>query len=263
MVRTLTSILRKSLLPLFILLILASPLPEYVLGHYLLLHNSERQPYGQLYDMTGYLEQARLASESARKVSRELDQLRRGIHSPDELYDFLQHENRVRLPKAQFLRLLRWLPRDHINELIPQEQLLELIYFSDWNEVECRRGGARVVFDFRNREQGSLYYIEMPEDWLQPSWDGLELVSRVRSLDMIDSFSSMLPQEFLLKLDSLTTTLNWQIDPGFMIDLAGSLQKVVLTSPDELLLVTQPDSLYEIWRYQVPRRSFTPFWWRP
>jgi len=248
---------------LTILLILFSPLPETLLGAFLLLHDSQRQPYGQLYDMTGYLQQAKQASQNARLADHEKSLLRQGIHTPDELMDYLQQESRVTLPKKQFLSILRWLPHNRVDQLIPQDQLLNLLYFSDWSQVTGHMGSSRVAFDFQNDTNASLHYAEMPEEWLKPSWKNLELISRVRNLDMVSAFETMKPQEFLLRLDSLSTQMGWKLDPQFLIDMAGDLREIVLTSPDELLLVSKPDSLYEIWRYEIPHKILRPFWWRP
>ena len=248
--------------PLLTVAVLMSPAPEYLTGAYLLLRDSLRPTYGEIYGLQENLAAAAAGTRRATAEMQQRQRARRLINSVEGLYSFLQQEPEVVLSREQFLRIYRWLPRDHAVLLLNDRELLFLILEKDLSQILCRRRGSRFRFEFRNSSDSLLKAVELDEKWFRPGRGKLLFISRVNDLSALTAYPAFTPADFLENLDSLASARNWDFDYKQLLNVVDNLKKVVLTAPDELLFITHPDSMYEIWRYQpeVPGRKL--HWWQ-
>ncbi|MCD4726961.1 MAG: hypothetical protein K8R46_04835, partial [Pirellulales bacterium] len=113
--------LLKALVPLTLIAIAFSPLPERLAGFYLLQRNDLREHSGRLYTTQQYLQRVDEMRNRALASRHDLRVDELGIHSLDELRDFLQNNSSVLLARDQFISIYRWLPRSHADLLISQD----------------------------------------------------------------------------------------------------------------------------------------------
>lgn len=253
----------KTVIPLVLAVVVFSPLPEYLSGFYLLQRNNLREHAGRLYTTQEYLQRAEEMRSRALASRHDLRLAERGIHSLDELYTFLQSNNSVLLSLEQFISIYRWLPRTHAEQLIAREELTRLLYAEDLTSIACDNRAGFVAFDFLDASNRSLLYIEVAQSWFQPNRSGLVLLSRQRDLESIEIYPGFSPTEFYHALDSLSHHYGWLPDRSFLTDLADRLYHIAVPSPEEILVVTREDSLFNIWRYTPPLEGLAPLipWW--
>ncbi len=224
-----------------------------------------REYPGRLYPTRESLQRVEEMRSRALATRHELRRAEAGIRSLDELCDFLQVSSSVLLTRDQFISIYRWLPRAHAELLISEEEFIRLLYTGQLATVACDNRAGFIAFDFLDSDNHSLQYIEVAERWFYPNRSGLVFLSRQRDIELIKVYPGYTPLEFCAALDSLILEHHWDFNRAFLTDLADHLLYIAMPSPAELLIVTQNDSLYNIWRYTpgllIPEPSI-PWWER-
>lgn len=240
-----------------------SSVPERVVGFYLSQRNDLRENSGRLYTTQEYLHRVEEMRNRALAIRHDLRLAEEGIHSLDELLDFLVNNNSVLLSRDQFISIYRWLPQDHAALLVPQDELTGLLYAGQLASVACDYRAGFVAFDFLDDDSRSLRYIEVADRWFHPNRSGLVFLSRQRDIELLKVYPGYSPALFYSLLDSLVTEYHWQFDRSFLTDMADNLHYIAIPSTAELLIVTQQDSLFDIWRYTPGTQALEPSipWW--
>ncbi len=240
-----------------------SSIPERVVGFYLSQRNELRENSGRLYTTQEYLQRVEEMRNRALAIRHDLRLAEEGIRSLDELFAFLQNNNSVLLSRDQFISIYRWLPRDHAALLVPQEEFTNLLYVGQLANVACDYRAGFVAFDFLDDDSRSLRYIEVADRWFHPNRSGLVFLSRQRDIELMQVYPGYAPEQFYSILDSLTLEYHWQFDRSFLTDMADRLHYIAMPSSAELLIVTQQDSLFDIWRYTPATQALEPStpWW--
>ena len=255
--------LLKVLIPLTLLIVVFSSIPERVVGFYLSQRNDLRENSGRLYTTQDYLQRVEEMRNRALAIRHDLRLAEEGIRSLDELLAFLKLNSSVLLSRDQFISIYRWLPRDHAALLVSQEDFINLLYAGKLASVACDYRAGFVAFDFLNSDSRSLRYIEVADRWFHPNRSGLVFLSRQRDIELLQVYPGYSPELFYNSLDSLELEYHWQFDRSFLTDMADRLYYIAMPSSAELLIVTQQDSLFDIWRYTPGTQALEPTtpWW--
>ena len=120
-------VIQASLLTV-VLLLVVSPLPEWVLGNWLRLENSSRDTLGRAHERRSLAEESQQAADELSRTAEVRRHTSGEIASIGALRDYLERYGELTLTRREFLEFYSILPEKQATSIVSPDSLLSLVY---------------------------------------------------------------------------------------------------------------------------------------